>query len=155
MGALLKRFFMATAFVLAVAYTASMMAVSRISIIRSLFYYAAASMLNMMGCMYMEADHKLLWKVVNNSQFYRSLLQIAKNDWVRALLLTCASILVPMSIGVDMMRSGGHGKDLIRAKISVNPIARDPMPPFVASFTADWDLFSSKRLFDRLHPDEL
>lgn len=105
MAALLKRFTFMTALGMAVLYTASTMVVSsRISLMRSMIILAFCVILTALGFVYLETDRVLLSKLLNQSRFYRSILQLAKNDWIRALFICCTCMFLPGVLGADMIR---------------------------------------------------
>ena len=100
MAALLKRFTFMTALGMAVLYTASTMVVSsRISLMRSMIILAFCVILTALGFVYLETDRVLLSKLLNQSRFYRSILQLAKNDWIRALFICCTCMFLPGVLG--------------------------------------------------------
>ena len=104
MAALLKRFTFMTALGMAVLYTASTMVVSsRISLMRSMIILAFCVILTALGFVYLETDRVLLSKLLNQSRFYRSILQLAKNDWIRALFICCTCMFLPGVLGVAWM----------------------------------------------------
>ncbi|CAE7356839.1 unnamed protein product [Symbiodinium natans] len=99
MGSLLRRFILMSVCILAAFYATATMLFTRISIARSLVLCAMLGSGTALGFVYLETDSTLLWKVVHQSQFYRNVLQLARNDWVRAFSVGFAGILIPILLG--------------------------------------------------------
>lgn len=77
---------------------------SRISLIRSMIILAFCVILTALGFVYLETDRVLLSKLLNQSRFYRSVIQLAKNDWIRALFICCTCMFLAGVLGADMIR---------------------------------------------------